>query len=128
MVRFRRLGGFVMLQGRTTVPASVQQGVFNVVVGFNARIVGFKESDISLYDLTGNGAQGVVHEICGSGTDYNVCFSLPVGVSGSFEIVVEGYLRTENGYESVRVPPAVVRYNTVETVHVGFGNVVRRRG
>ena len=117
-----------MLQGRINAPAGVQQGVFNAIVGFNTRIIRFKESDIVLYGLTGNGAQGVTHEICGEGTDYNVCFNLPVGTTGSFEIVIEGYLKTENGYEWVRVPPAVVRYNTVETVHAGLGNVVRRRG
>ena len=117
-----------MLRGRINAPVGVQQGVFNAIVGFNARIIGFKESDISLYDLTGDGAQGVVYEICGEDTSYNVCFRLPVGVTGSFEIVIEGYLKTDNGYEWVSVPPAVVRYNTVETVHAGLGNVVRRRG
>ena len=114
-----------------SAPIQTQAGNFNVMVTFDAPVTGFDKTDVNLIARTENGITGVDFEITGSDADYNLFFTLPENVEGSFQIAIAGMMVTPDGSttpEAVMANAPTVMYDNTLNVTASFGTVEYRDG
>ena len=112
-----------MANASITAPSGTQTGNFNVIVTFGTAVTGFAKADITLTARTENGTANVSFSVMGSGTTYNLPFTLPSNVEGSFSIDITGNVTVSGTEESVTASPLVVIYDTTVNVTATFGTV-----
>ena len=105
-------------------PMGTQTSDFNATVTFDAAVTGFDEMNVQLLALTGNGIMDIGFVVSGSGAAYNVAFTLPEDVSGSFSIAITGMVTPEGGSaEAVMSNTATIVYDNVTNITATFGTV-----
>lgn len=109
-----------------TAPSNTQTGSFNVMVTFATAVTGFAKTDVALTARTENGVTGVDFSISGSGTTYNLSFTLPSAKEGSFAIRITGDVTPTNTNtpESVTANVLIVQYDTTADVAARFDGIV----
>ena len=107
----------------TAVPTNTISGNFNAGVSFNVPVVDFTALSVSLASVSGNGRTMVEYGILGAGSSYNIDFTLPDGVSGSFDISITGMLTRQGGSspEEVMSSTARVTYDNITSVTADIG-------
>lgn len=110
-----------------TPPSGTQAGNFNVVVISDVAISDFDETNVSI-DTTGiasagNGITGVEVLVTGMSDSYNIYFTLPDDVRGSFYIRLTGQVTpsSSNQQETITANSVLVSYDNVSSVASGFG-------
>ena len=117
-----------MATANITAPSGTQNGNFNVTVTFASAVEDFTAADITIAAVSGNGITGITFSISGSGMTYNVPFTLPEDVVGSFSISITGQVTVSGVSESVTATARTVSYDNVTNVAATFGTVAYRDG
>ena len=104
----------------------IQSGSFNVIIHFPGGVVtGFTDANISLGDVSGNGATNVTVVVSGMGQSYNVFVTLPEKVVGKLKFELTGEVMVEDSSQPspIESTPIEIEYDTVSTVHAMFGDL-----
>ena len=117
-----------MANATISAPSGTQAGNFNVTVTFDVPINDFNKPNVNLIARTENGITGIDFEITGAGTDYNLFFTLPNEVEGSFSIGITGMVTPDGTStpEGVMANTLVVMYDNTLNVNASFGTVEYR--
>ena len=117
-----------MANATINAPTTTQIGDFNATVTFEDPVTDFGESKVSIVAVSGNGITGVVFEVFGQGTTYNLPFTLPEDVKGSLKISITGQVTPEGSStaEAVTANSPIVAYNNITNVTATFGTVEYR--
>ena len=117
-----------MANATISAPQGTQAGNFNVTATFDVPINDFNKPNVNLIARTENGITGIDFEITGSGTDYNLFFTLPNEVEGSFSIGITGMVTPDGTStpEGVMANTLVVMYDNTLNVNASFGTVEYR--
>ena len=113
-----------------SAPTGTQAGNFNVMATFDVAVTGFDKTDVKLIARTENGITGIDFEITGSGMDYNIFFTLPENVEGSFQISITGMVTPDGSSipEAVMANTPTVIYDNTVNVTATFGTIEYRDG
>lgn len=117
-----------MANATISAPSGTQNGNFNVMATFDVAVTDFQKTDVTLTARTENGITGIDFTLTGSGTDYNLFFTLPANVEGSFQIAITGQVTPTGSTtpEAVMAAPLVVHYDNTLNVSATFGTVEYR--
>jgi hypothetical protein len=109
-----------------------QTGNFNVSVSFDVSVMGVEKTDFTLRALLENGITGVDFNIVGTepNQNFNLNFTLPTNVEGSFEISFTGMVTPQGSTtpEAVMANTVTVFYDTTANVSASLGTVEYRDG
>lgn len=107
-------------------PMGAQTSDFNATVTFDAAVTGFDEMNVQLLAVSGNGITDIGFVVSGSGSAYNVAFTLPEDVSGSFSLTIVGMVTVEGASapEAVMSNSPTIVYDNVTNITATFGTVV----
>ena len=109
-----------------TAPTNTVDGNFNASVTFDVSVINFDKTDVNITSLSGNGTTGVDFEILGSGSAFNLDFTLPENTAGSFRIEITGIITPQGGSqpEEVTSSTADVAYDNITSVTATIGEPV----
>ena len=113
-----------------TAPTNTISGNFNAIVVFDRAVTDFVQLSVSLTSLSGNGRTGVEFGILGASNNYNLDFTLPEDVTGSFQIAITGMLTPQGGSEPEEVmsSTATVTYDSIVSVTAIIGEPLYKNG
>lgn len=123
-----------MVNATLTPPtnAGTQTGNFNLGVSFDTIIMGLEKAAFTLRALTENGITGIGFSIVGTEptANFNLPFTVPIGVEGSLEVSITGMVTRQGSStpEAVMSNTVVVYYDTTTNVSASFGTVDYRDG
>ena len=119
-----------MATATISAPMGTQTGNFNIMVAFDTTITGLAKTDFTLRALTENGVTGIDWTISGTepNANFNLAFTLPNNVEGSFEISLTGQVTPagQSSPETVTANALTVLYDNTVNVTAAFGTVVYR--
>lgn len=117
-----------MPNANITATPGTQTGNFNVMVTVDVPINALAKTNVNLRALTENGVTGIDFEIMGSGKTFNLPFSVPSNVEGSFEIALTGTVTPQGGSspEAIMANTLKVMYDSTVNVTASFGTVEYR--
>lgn len=104
---------------------------FGVTVTLDMPIEALPKSIVTLRAVLGHGISGVDFSVSGSGTTWNLMFTIPAERDGIFEISLNGEVTVvgESMPEAVTVTqPLLVRYDTTTAVSASWGDIDYRDG
>ena len=117
-----------MPNANITATPGTQTGNFNVMVTVDVPINALAKTNVNLRALTENGVTGIDFEIMGSGKTFNLPFSVPSNVEGSFEIALTGTVTPQGGSspEAIMANTLKVMYDSTVNVTAAFGTMEYR--
>ena len=89
-------------------------GILAVPITFAENVIAASKTVFAVTYLSGSALQGIEYVLLGSGTDYELVFTVPPDRSGSFRVSADGdVLKASGAWDTVVVTAITVDYSTV---------------